>query len=116
MIKKMINEFIIQVFTYYNGVINKVNYPALLQIEWIDRKDIRSIGISTSPCVVRIYPAVLLRELKTAGMLNEYQIKYDLLETIIHELFHTDQVLYYELLQKGGFYEKLYNSQFEEVE
>ena len=111
MIRKMINEFIVKVFSYYNGTINKVNYPALLQIEWINKHDIRSIGISTNPNVVRIYPAVLLRELGANA--NEYEIKYNLLETIIHELFHTDQVIYYEMMVTNAQYRNAIEAQVE---
>ena len=111
MIRKMINEFIVKVFSYYNGVINKVNYPALLQIEWINKHDIRSIGISTNPNVVRIYPAVLLREL--GSNIDGYEIKYNLLETIIHELFHTDQVIYYEKMATNAQYRNAIESQVE---
>lgn len=111
MIRKMINEFIVKVFSYYNGTINKVNYPALLQIEWINRYDISSIGISTNPNIVRFYPAVLLRIIGDNA--DEYEIKYNLYEAIIHELFHTDQLIYYDIMAVDPQYRDYIESQVE---
>lgn len=89
MIFNELNDFIVDVFNYYNGKINMVN-KAVLKIDWARRT--KELGISILPNIVTIYPRVAFNITSNISML-----KINLLETIIHELYHTDQVIDYRL-------------------
>lgn len=83
-----VEEFIWKVFNFYNGRINKMNYPAKLEINWCDIKKSSVSGYSLLPNVVVINPLVINKYFPDS--LHFYDC---ILETIIHELFHTDQII-----------------------
>lgn len=86
-----INDFIIKVFNYYNGKINVVN-KATLDINWCNLIGCNAGGYSRMPNIVVINPIIISRFYE-----NEYNIKLCIIETIIHELYHTDQIINYTL-------------------
>lgn len=86
-----INDFILRVFNFYNGRINICN-RARLQIEWINNHT-SVAGSTKNPNVVIIYPLVIEKYSD-----SEYKFYYIILETIIHELHHIDQVINYPLM------------------
>jgi hypothetical protein len=93
-----LNEFCYGVFNYYNGKINKINYPAVLQIEWAELQGSTIAGASVNPNVVYLYPRVILRYVKSH--FDDMRIKQNelmcmIIETIIHELYHVDQIIDY---------------------
>ena len=87
-----INDFIIKVFNYYNGRINVIN-KAILDINWCNLNMCNAGGFSRLPNIVIINPMVILR----FHEYNEYISKVQIIETIIHELYHTDQLINYNL-------------------
>lgn len=92
-----IEEFIEQVFGYYNGRINIIN-PAELMIDYFERKSERSCGEHGLPNIVQIHAGFIWRT-----ELNVNSFKSEVVYTIIHELYHVDQrVEYYRLIGKYG--------------
>ena len=87
-----INDFIIKVFNYYNGRINIIN-KAVLDINWCNLTGSIVGGYSKLPNIVIIHPMVTIRFCEG----NEFDVKINLIETIIHELYHADQLINYRL-------------------
>lgn len=87
-----INDFIIKVFNYYNGKINIIN-KAVLDINWANLATCTDGGYSRLPNIIVINPAVINRFYGN----NEFKTKICIIETIIHELYHTDQLINYKL-------------------
>lgn len=85
-----ITQFIQNVFNYYNGKINTVNYPARLIVDWAERRTDSRAGTTSNPDIVYIYPSVMARYVE-----NAFQFYYIVITTIIHELYHVDQELDY---------------------
>ena len=88
-----INDFIIKVFNYYNGKINIFNNKAILNINWVNLYDHSTQGYSSMPNIVVINPMVIYRRYGY----DLYDTKGAILETIIHELYHIDQAINYNL-------------------
>jgi hypothetical protein len=86
-----INNFIIKVFNYYNGRINPVN-KAVLDINTANQMNSSEGGHSGLPNLVTIHPSVISRFYSTTE-----EIKMSIISTIIHELYHTDQLINYQL-------------------
>ena len=84
-----VESFINKVFNFYNGRINVCN-PATLYIEWAELRSSSNGGTTLNPNIVVIYPSVIKRYAA-----NRFHFFYLILETIIHELFHIDQVIDY---------------------
>lgn len=82
------NQFIERVFNYYNGRINTFN-KAVLKIEWVITPN-KIIGQTRNPNIVTIYPLVVYYIAQ-----NDFMMKYLLIESVIHELHHVDQVIDY---------------------
>lgn len=89
--------FITKVFNFYNGRINTFN-PARLQIEWIHNST-NAAGQTKNPNMVLIYPLTVAKYSD-----SEYKFFYILLETIIHELYHIDQIIDYPLMVFDNYY------------
>ena len=88
---RCINNFTSDVFNHFNGRINLFNTPARLIIDWSLSQDKRVAGTSLLPNVITIYPSVILREC-------EYDfdsVNHQIIITILHELYHTDQYIDY---------------------
>ena len=84
------NQFIEMVFNYYNGRINTFN-RAVLKIEWVITPS-RIIGQTRNPNIVTIYPLVIFY------ISDEKTMKYLIIESIIHELYHIDQNINYRMM------------------
>lgn len=97
-----INDFIIKVFNYYNGKINVVN-KAVLDINWANLMMCDAGGYSRLPNIITVNPMVIMRY---HGK-NEFTIKMCIIETIIHELYHTDQIINYTLYVSDINYNRL---------
>lgn len=97
---KQVEEFITKIFNYYNGRINIIN-PARLEISYV-RDDVNVGGHSKMPNVVVVYVNNIRN--KTTDELN---FKYLMVNIIIHELFHTDQLLYYSLYGNRDYYDEV---------
>lgn len=89
--KKAINDFIYKVFNYYNGKINYFN-KARLYIEWAELNSISNAGTSRNPNLITIFPKVIMRYNQQYDIFNFY---YSIINTIIHELYHMDQIIDY---------------------
>lgn len=87
--KHGIDGFIRSVFEYYNGRINIFN-KAVLEIEWAGLWESPNGGYSTLPNIVTINPLVIARYVD-----SEFEFGYRAVDTIIHELYHTDQIIMY---------------------
>ena len=90
-----INKFITRVFNYYNGKINVFNNQARLDIEWMDLLDRSTGAISMNPDIVVVYPSITHRFCHT-----RYWFYYNTIVSIIHELFHIDQIICYPNMLK----------------
>lgn len=97
-----INDFIIKVFNYFNGRINVVN-KAVLDINWANLIMCRDGGYSRLPNIVVINPMVINRYY---GDDSGFKVKACIIETIIHELYHTDQLINYALYMSDINYNK----------
>lgn len=97
-----INDFINKVFNYYNGRINPIN-KAILDINWCNLMMCDAGGYSRLPNIVVINPNVIIRYY---GNNNDTNIKIAIIETIIHELYHTDQLINYTLYTSDMNYNK----------
>lgn len=94
------NNFIQEVFNYYNGRINFINTNLILNIEYIiNHKD---YGVFNPPCYITIYPLSIYTNIindmyvdceATIAEKNNY-LKQFILSTVIHELYHADQDVY----------------------
>lgn len=89
--KKAINDFIYKVFNYYNGKINYFN-KAILDIDWAELNSISNAGTTRNPNLVTIFPKVIMRYNQQYDIFNFY---YAIIYTIIHELYHIDQIIDY---------------------
>ena len=98
--QKEIDEYINNVFNYYNGRINVFNYPAKLCIEWGYRADMFLAGATSNPNKVYIYPEMIIEFCNY----NMDSIKYLLYATIIHELHHIDQFINYIKYANDSYY------------
>ena len=83
---KEVNDFIEKVFNYYNGKINILNPNVILEINWINGD---YLGEFIQPNFLMIYPYKILEICNTIDY-----IKLRIIEIIIHELFHADQLLF----------------------
>ena len=90
---KYIETFIRKVFNYYNGRINVINYPAILHVEWANLYGKTIAGHSYLPNNVVIYPMIIARYYQA----NTPQFYSHIIETVIHELYHMDQIIDYNL-------------------
>lgn len=90
MTQSEIIEYVNRIFNYYNGKINTV-IRARLDINLLGY--ISKAGENISPNVVVIYPYAIKRYLYNMNRLNDENLKYLILEVIIHELFHADQYI-----------------------
>ena len=88
-----IEAFIRKVFNYYNGRINVINYPAILHVEWANLYGKTIAGHSYLPNNVVIYPMIIARYYQA----NTSQFYSHIIETVIHELYHMDQIIDYNL-------------------
>ena len=97
-----LDTFIHDVFNYYNGKINKFNYPAKLIVEWTTNESREILGSSKLPNIVMIYPQVLIdylfdtypyEKITELGVISD--MKCWIIDTIIHELYHIDQCIDY---------------------
>ena len=89
---KNLEDYICMVFNYFNGRINTVN-PAVLTIDWAGKYyHQRSYAAYTIlPNRVFFNPMVILRYCPQGQYL-----RFRIVEFMIHELFHVDQVVQYK--------------------
>lgn len=80
------NEFITKIFNYYNGRINK-KFSAMIQINWIDTRD-DSLGCFAVPGIVVINTGTIYRRTKCESI-----FVFNIILSIIHELYHADQYI-----------------------
>ena len=87
--KDEINSYIHKVFDMFNGKINCFN-KAVLTVDWLRHYEHTNGGVTRNPNRVIIYPLVIARNSQGP---NEFRCQ--LLQCIIHELFHCDQDIDY---------------------
>lgn len=80
------NEYITKIFNYYNGRINK-KYSAMIQINWVDTRD-DSLGCLAVPGIVVINAGTIYRRTE-----SEIIFVFNIILSIIHELYHADQYI-----------------------
>jgi hypothetical protein len=100
-----VENFINKVFFYYNGRINTFNYNCRLSINWIQFPLLHQDADFMQPNHVIIYPIVIDRwacvnchkaEMSQDRYMDwETVFKFYIVESVIHELYHADQVLIY---------------------
>ena len=91
--------FLNKVFNYYNGKINIVNCPAVLKIEWALLYNRSEAGYTKDPNIVTVNPMIIMRNCNT-----ETDFYILALETVIHELYHIDQVIdYFKLVSDPSY-------------
>lgn len=88
--RPMIDSLILKAFNIYNGRINIFNQPAMLQIDWLMHPNSGKAGTSANPNIITIYPSIIARHCT-----NMSWFKYQIILSIMHELYHTDQVINY---------------------
>ena len=101
--QQQMNEFITNAFNYFNGRINIFNKARLI-INWCNMESSCTGGLTTNPNTVIIYPNVILRFSN-----NKYDFLVKLISVIIHELYHVDQFIIYDLM----IYDKSYHDAIE---
>ena len=84
--KNELNEFIYNVWNYYNGKINVI-IPAILEIDYSYDESSTMVGIQYYPDLVIIYPIQMIKIFHN----NIHLLLQSIIETIIHELYHIDQ-------------------------
>ena len=80
-----------KVFNYYNGVINQFNAPAGIITERCELQSNNLMGYTKNPHVIHINIMPICR----AGKFIDEFVRYYILDTVIHELFHCDQIIDY---------------------
>ena len=92
-----INDFIYKVFNYYNVKINIFN-KAVLRIDWVNHygKIDKVLAYSAPPNKIVIFPNII-----RASINNMYNLMINIIECIIHELYHTDQLIDYTRMVTG---------------
>ena len=101
--KENVNNLILNVFNFYNGRINVFN-KAVLDVNWANQWDSYNGGYSRLPNIVIINPLVIARHANSI-----YDMYVMIIETIIHELYHTDQFIEYARMNM----DKDYNDKIE---
>ena len=91
--RQELEAFIWEVFNYYNGKINPIN-KAVLNINWAGLYESGVTGRSHVPNIVMINAESIFIFFDD----NIECTKFVIIETIIHELYHTDQLIDYNLL------------------
>lgn len=86
-----LTDFIVKAFNYYNGKINQVNYPARLEIQWANLHGSYQAAYTSLPNKLCINAQLIFNYYEN----NIAQIYYEILESIIHELHHMDQIIDY---------------------
>lgn len=99
--------FATKVFNYYNGRINTCNI-ARAEMNWLNMAGKNEAGISRNPNLVILYPSVIARYTD-----DYFQFCFVLMETIIHELFHQDQMIDYIKMTSDPNYVRLIESAVE---
>ena len=97
--RSFIDTFIRKVFNYYNGKINIFNNNCILKIDWAYRGTSSCVGFSRNPNIVIIFPMVMIRYSNSANHLLTI-----IVETIIHELYHCDQIIDYSRMNNDKEY------------
>ena len=88
--REYVNNFIHNVFNYYNGKINIFN-KAILIIDWANHYNSNNLANCKAPNKVTIFPMVIKRICNCM-----YDMMANVVECIIHELYHADQLIDYE--------------------
>ena len=84
------NRLANDIFNYYNGTINTFN-KCVLYIDWLHKFDDPDVlGCTKAPNRVFIFPRVIMKESP-----DENIFTVNLILTIIHELYHADQIIDY---------------------
>ena len=97
--RRIINTTIQAIFDRYNGQINTCNNRAYLYINWAQLNGSNIGGCTRLPDIVEIYPVQILIEA------NDFQHFLTIvLHTVIHELFHIDQILNFDRMQVNLLY------------
>ena len=104
--RKEVDAFIEKVFYCFDGNINIFNNKASLEINWAPMYGSSIAAYSTNPNRITIYPRVLYSFFPDKSM-----FEYNVILSIIHELYHTDQIIDYDLMTKDS----IYNKQIEHV-
>lgn len=82
-----VNNFVISVFNYYNGKINVIN-PAELDVDFLAYRGTNAAGDFKLPDIVQVHTGTMWT---IANNINEFRSL--VVHTIIHELYHVDQVI-----------------------
>lgn len=95
------NNLITKIFNYYNGKINRINNNAILNIEWCSKRDSTIMGVNYYPNKIVIFPKVIIDIINMiyfSESIDEKKelVKYNIWTTIIHELYHIDQIIDYQ--------------------
>lgn len=98
-----IDTFINDVFNRYNGTINICNPAVLLDINWTIRSG-TIMGTSNNPNIVMLYPSIMIKYSTC-----EEDLLWCIITTIIHELYHIDQIIDYDRL----LIDRIYHDQIE---
>ena len=98
--RERVAAFITKVFNFYNGRINIFN-PAKLYIDFGSHMNSDNGGTSRNPNIVTVFPKVIERHMD-----NTYDLYYNFIVTVIHELYHCDQNINYIRLSHDLEYKK----------
>ena len=105
MTKEQYENFIIKVFDYYNGKINIFN-KARLVLNWASTNVTQRAGFTRLPNIVMINAGSMMSYVDSDNTYEKDSFGYIqflyciTLETIIHELYHVDQIIYYKSYDK----------------
>lgn len=94
-------RFINKAFYYFNGRVNTFNNRCKLVINWLSMPYTQCYGTYMTPDIIIIYPTVIYEtmyydlQLNVWGCIEAYlnEFRCKVVKTLIHELFHADQVL-----------------------
>lgn len=103
-----ITKFAYRVFNFYNGKINIYN-DAIMEVSWLYCIGSTRVATARNPNHITLFPMVLLRVFEP----NSYWFWFNLYAAIIHELFHTDQLISYIRMRNDPDYMRLIESHVE---
>lgn len=92
-----ITKLITDVFNYYNGKIN-TTMLAQLEISMLRDKNCTSSGTTRYPNNVVITPFIIYNYIH-----DDEDVKAEIVETVIHELFHVDQFVMYSMANNEAY-------------
>lgn len=117
MTRKQVEFMIYDIINTFNGRINKVNTDLVIDINWLNMYGSAAAAVSYPPNRITVYPMVIYRGWTDENHRVRY-LKPFIIETVLHEMSHQDQVLNYNKYSLNTDYKRFieYSNQHNTVE